>query len=94
MDFEDIPEAEEGHVIVQQEEPYFYEENPLKQQASAAEVTEEDPYYYEEPAHGANQMAAAVPEQDIWEMPEPEPEDALTYVEMVYTVCFRMTDLL
>ena len=82
MDFEDIPEADEGHVIVQQEEPYFYEENPLKQ-TSAAEATD----YYEEPAHGANQMAPAVPEQDIWEMPEPEPEDALTYVKTGCTIC-------
>jgi hypothetical protein len=81
MDFEDIPEADEGHVIVQQEEPYFYEENPLKQ-ATTAEATEEEPYYYEEPSHGANQMAATAPEQDIWEMPEPEPDDALTYVNM------------
>ena len=76
MDF-----AYESHVIVQQEEPHFYEESPLIQ-ASTAEATEEEPYYYEEPSHGANQMAATVPEQDIWEMPEPEPDDTLTYVDM------------
>lgn len=79
MDFEDIPEAEESPVIVQQDEPYFYEENPLKQVA-ATEIAEQEPYYYEDPPNVANQMPPGVPEQNTWEMPEPEPDDALTYV--------------
>jgi hypothetical protein len=81
MDFEDIPEAEESPVIVQQDEPYFYEENPLKQ-VGATEIAEQDPYYYEDTPNVANQMPPGVPEQNTWEMPEPEPDDALTYVSL------------
>lgn len=87
MDFEDIPEAEESPVIVQQDEPYFYEENPLKK-TTASEIAEQEPYYYEDPPNVANQMPPGVPEQNTWEMPEPEPDDALTYVSF-YSAAVR-----
>ena len=80
MDFEDIPEAEESPVIiVQGEEPYFYEENPLAQSAGQ-EIAEQETYYYEEPSNSVMQMPPPVPQsEDVWMMPEPEADDALTY---------------
>lgn len=79
MDFEDIPEAEESPVIVQGEEPYYYEENPLAQ-STGQETVEQETYFYEEPSNSAMQMPPPVPQQeDVWMMPEPEADDALTY---------------
>ena len=77
MDFEDIPEAEESPVIVQGEEPYYYEENPLM--SPTAEITEQETFYYEESSNSTMQMPPPVPEQNVWMMPEPEADDALTY---------------
>ena len=79
MDFEDIPEADESPIVVKQENPYFYEVNPLMQ---ASELVEQEPYSFEEPTNVAIPMPAAVPEKSTWEMPEPEADDALTYVLM------------
>ena len=77
MDFEDIPEAEESPVIVQGEEPYYYEENPLM--SPTAESAEKETFYYEEKSNSSKQMPPAAPQQDVWMMPEPEADDALTY---------------
>lgn len=86
MDFEDIPEADESPVIVQGEESqYFYEENPLTQ--APAETVEEETYYYEEAPAVTQQMPPPVPQQDIWNMPEPEADDALTYVNILLCCC-------
>jgi hypothetical protein len=80
MDFEDIPEADESPIVVKQEDPYFYEENPLKQTSMPDPLEQQEPYYYEEPTNAAIPMPTAVPEKNTWEMPEPEADDALTYV--------------